>query len=447
MTLLFIFFMVCVSVKMTAYCQPSFTVADMTSMNRYLQGRSFFRGVTLEEKNIPHSRCSMFACFILATHFNFTRDLATRLAQFNTNLVDVSVRSYFLDHHRVNKHHAKSHDMTRVSNIISQKANVSINQDGHQMSCRAGSGDSVVCYERLITMNETNQTISNSTRRMLDSVSFLIDNSNETISYIVCIKFVSAGNSDFYFFTENMCLDGLVLGKKRHNHNNEHEHEDQDLPHSFRYKPLFIVIMYGMCFSLLGAIAIAHHILAKAKAKKLLLMKQLKRRASRSRRASGTSRATAGSGNDPTKPLLETSQVKSTQSINSNKSAGNKPSSLSRTESYEAEHILNDKPWACRATQNIPTSLSGAAFYLEEETSQELKNAENNNGQDEANKPNIVKEESPSVSLTSFDLNKNTDVHPELLLPESNLINSRRSFNLSSSKLITKPYMVLETHV
>lgn len=315
--------------------QVVFTLNEIASMNQFLSTQSYYRLVSLEKKKLSASRsCSLSEGFVLSVRFDFTRRLITRLAHFDINSLEINIKTYLVDRGIV-----ESQRIAPVIGFIQHTTNLTDSND-HNHSCLPDKHEIVVCYEPLL--NETSNMTSRT--RRLNSISFLMKEHNESFSYMVCFKLFSSFDREFYFLTENMCLNELVSYGQR----------DKELKTQFRYKPLFIVLMYTICLSLLVIIALGHHILARSKTRKVLIVKHLKRKACiRSKLASAHIAITAA---DHIKQLLEKRSL-----IKSSSSSSLSSSSSSSASSYSSDSI--------NSLFNHEASIQSAQFKCFHETS------------------------------------------------------------------------------
>ena len=153
---------------------------------------------------------------------------------------------------------------------------------------------------------------------------------------VICIKFLNY-EDDFELFANNMCFDTGMLG--------HHLNLFAEVEPTFKYKPLFIVLMYMVCASILIPVIIWQHFITKAKEKRMAIMK---RKMKDSDRKNPLTR-------DFLMPLLFKYEAHSMENF------------LTPI-GEEAIHILNDKPWARSdsALSNVSSSNVECVKYADD---------------------------------------------------------------------------------
>ena len=322
--------------------------------------------------------------------FNFSSNLTKLLTQFDINRIKVTLRNFSSF-----KNYVYSSETYLFKKYYISNQNEAV--------CQTNAKDlGLNCYKRIAftstrlrksldnyidlslnyTKSELDKLIMDSNLNkagygehefLLNSIVFKI---NAKSNYVVCIKLLK---DDMHFFTENMCYDWVISPRTE--------------IHNFHYKPLFIVLMYMLCASILIPIAVWQHFITKAKNKRIKTFKatllavpnldtktesttsQNEQIAKSSNSNQNSNRNSADSlaknrSKDVLTPVLESTQDEleslfkndSGTSISKNNSNltpskkvlfhVNSMESLDKEEAGEmpivdeADHILNDKPWA-----------------------------------------------------------------------------------------------------
>jgi hypothetical protein len=271
----------------------------LIEVNSLLRNESFFSNVTA--RLIQHHQDGAEHHSITVS-FTFTASLIDLLRHLNVNLLDVSLRNYVEQDTSPQSPHDQTFEATEHENNASSPANwqdatlatslgrplmhettsVLINDSStfvNSTYCERSVSlhESISCYKQLkleknsISYNDLND---NTNLYVLDTITVPLGHDDEQISYTMCLKLVHNHNRLLYFFSENMCQTWLLTSGDRcrrgcNKSTNGHYKPPPHVEHVLAYKPLFIVLMYALCASVLIPIAIASHFQNRAKAKKL----------------------------------------------------------------------------------------------------------------------------------------------------------------------------------
>ncbi len=440
------------------------TIDDSIEINNLIQNETFFSRFYLNKS---------LQAFV---EFKFTHKLVHLLNRFETNLVRITIRNY-----SSKRLHTTKPFFTLNTNLIVNITNETMNADKVYCSDKYGPRNfsNIVCFKLYNLYNESNyqdfdfrlgdylnyltnklsqlNSVNNSkTNSSLDLnskkyflFSSLIFKMKYSGNFVICIKFINNLNPHIQFFAENMCFDWIAFKEN----NISHHHDQITEYHNFHYKPLFILIMYLLCASLLLPIAIAQYIMTKSnnQAKKNIKQANKEENAtdvggggginSNLNKADGLA-TLSGSRDSSVKnldskiklnelePLIKANALLENENIHPTSSSNKKVLfRLNSTDSFnslkdanendvdysEAKHILDDKPWA-----------RGSSAALLENT------VYNSNSPIKSNISNIAR------SQSILDINE-SKINPSSSSDFSSInvskLKKRNSFRTTSSKL------------
>lgn len=188
---------------------------------------------------------------------------------------------------------------------------------------------------KTLNLTQNCYNISNSTENINAFIDFDLK-LKEFGNYVVCFKFMGRDADNFSFTNEKMCLDWILSPLANPIHSIKAK--------QIKYKPLFIVLMYLLCFLVLFPIATFKYVREKSQDKNMLKDKiRLDK-------------------NDLFIPLLESEPYYNIVRTNTIQTELGKSSSSVRFDLYDSislndlqeksNHILDDKPWC----KNVSTS-------------------------------------------------------------------------------------------
>jgi hypothetical protein len=342
------------------------SMEDLIEISQILQNETFFQNMSTQLVHHNGAERTM-----LTIKFRFSSTLIQLLVKFNTNLVEIGLQNYF---ENPTRHHSSdanrnvtpsdSFEMMAKKESIHEFTSVLVNSSSHFTNssfCEKSTSEheSISCYKQLVPGGLAPSHIL---PFILDTITIPLE---RDLNYMICIKLVHTHNKLFYFFTENMCHAWMISNMCRKNCAGAPK---AAIEHQFAYKPMFIVLMYALCASVLIPIAVVSHFQNRAKAKRLLTSK-IKRidmkikEESASDTSATLSPLLSKSEVAPQQPSMRpTPSLSITASLNDMRSKSLRENTLLRTESVEAEHILSDKPWASRV-------VSSGSIQLLSETS------------------------------------------------------------------------------
>ena len=430
------------SISVSSSSSSIMTIHDSIEINKLIQNEIFFSQLYLNKS---------LQTFV---KFNFTHRLVNLLNRLETNLIKITIRNY-----SSNRLNIKPFFILNT-NLIVNTSNETTNTNKIYCSDEYGPKNfsTFVCFKLYNLYNESNfdedydyklgdylNYLTNKSSKLNKTNNSSIDSTSNRFflfssllfkmkypgNYVICIKFINNLNPNIQFFAENMCFDWIAF--KDSNINNHDQHKEY---HNFHYKPLFILIMYILCASLLLPIAIGQYIMTKSnkQAKDNIKQANLEETAGNdgsinsNLNKSGGSASLLGSRESNLKNLDSKTKVNELEPLleasTSLENEDNQPSStnkkvlfrLNSTDSLnlvndknedeidysEAKHILDDKPWA-----------KGSNTTLMENTSY------NSNPPITSTDSNIIK----SQSIMNINENK------------INLTNSSSASNLNMGKL------------
>lgn len=326
----------------------------LSRINYLLNNQSIFKNVTTNKT------------FHTRMEFNFNAHLVTLLHQMNITSFKILIRQYL-----------------RHEYFLKMKSNITIYNHTNltEADClNMPSEDHFVnfCYKR------KNTTI------LLDSIMFKL---KRVGNYIICVQFVTNSNKIIHFPNDYLCLDWI----------NDIVHDDST---RLRYKPLFIVIMYLMCASILFPIAIGKHFLNKLKLEKKeglklnIITSEHNNKNKTTSSSSVKSFKNENSSKDVDPLLKKTDSGLLINQLNNNININNHQSikkvvlfditGTAESESdnecdggisaknklmvSEANHILNDKPWlqSGPVVNDYRTNLNNLGSKMERKVSSEI---------------------------------------------------------------------------
>ena len=174
----------------------------------------------------------------LVIHFNISRQILHILTKLQIDQIKFSLRKYSFSN--------------EVSNMLLLKSSLSIHRVNET------SFDNQTCqqqnnlnYSNIIYCYEPNTFI-------LSSLTFKPKSQTTLENLVACVKFVNSKNN-FELFTETMCFDCSL------------ESDDYEI-RNLKHKPLFFILMYMLCTSVLIPVVIWQHFIKKGKQKRLTIM-------------------------------------------------------------------------------------------------------------------------------------------------------------------------------
>jgi hypothetical protein len=196
----------------------------LTKINQLLETETLIKNVTTNKTN--HNAI---------IEFNYSINFVNLLNQIDLNKILIQIRQFSKQGYIFQLNTNLSQPIFNTNNSSSNFLNI-LNKD---------ELNSISCFKR---------TNLNTNLYLLDSVSFKIKRYGY---FIVCIQFIDSNGKFVYLSTEQYCYDWTNESKDKHN---------EEI--GFHYKPLFIVIMYFMCASILIPIAVWQHFINKFKMQK-----------------------------------------------------------------------------------------------------------------------------------------------------------------------------------
>lgn len=279
----------------------------LNQINKILSNETIFKNVTTSKTFTTH------------IEFNYSLQLITLLKQVNINVLQLQIRQF-----------------SKQDYLINLKSNLSLASQTNSSEIFLSISNDVAnsCYKA-----------NNYSNYLLESVSFKM---KKLGNFIICIQFFNHMNKNIFISNDNLCYEWI----------REPEFIDDT---RLRYKPLFIVIMYLMCASILCPIAIGQHFMNKFKLqkKKQLKLKLLNEQENTSKDINSDKYLQNKISSDKEfEPLIDKFSTESqSQQLNPAKkvvlfdieSIHNSDDDNSGQEddlkNSEANHILNDKPW------------------------------------------------------------------------------------------------------
>ena len=234
------------------------TFENLTRINKQLEKESFFSNLTLK-KNL-----------MVKIKFNFSSNLTNLLTHFNINRIKVTFRNfssfknyvYSSETYLFKKYYTSNHNEAVCQTNAKDLGLNCYKRTAFTSTRHKKSLDNYIDLSLNLTKSELDKLIIDSNLNkggygehefLLNSIVFKI---NAKSNYVVCIKLLK---DDMHFFTENMCYDWVISPRTE--------------IHNFHYKPLFIVLMYMLCASILIPIAVWQHFITKAKNKRIKTFK------------------------------------------------------------------------------------------------------------------------------------------------------------------------------
>jgi hypothetical protein len=233
--------------------------------------------------------------------------------------------------------------------------------------------------------------------------------------YVLCVKLVNNLNPDFFIFIpENMCQMFQLTNYQCSNSTVfcRNYNESDNMVHKFTYKPMFIVLMYALCASILIPIAIFQHFQGSVRSKRL--EKRLRRineeTAAKTHNQQekenlipqrqpidNGQQATATTTSNTLHPNMRqltlrkrtSSITPSSICINFSRASTSTCSSIDEQDddAIGAKHILNDKPWISRKkstdttathkSANLATIMSSSSLKSESAAGEQVNKNEN----------------------------------------------------------------------
>ena len=240
------------------YRNSSDSFENLVQLNKLTQNEKFF-------KNISYSKFSN-----ANIKFEFSNELITLLDALNLNVFKLKIRKYS----------EKDAIFELTTNLLIKNnvsnANTSTNFSHQNKYCWKivnKTNLNKMCY---INLNSQSINFSHSSNDhltinrnirvlMLNTISF---NLKQFGNLLICFKFLSSHNKNIYFINENMCFDWVIKEKTFYSSSSSHSQnhrKDSDL----KYKPLFIAMMYLLCFLVLFPIILWQHATATFNKNKL----------------------------------------------------------------------------------------------------------------------------------------------------------------------------------
>lgn len=314
----------------------SISIESLTRLNRYLKTHTFFSNLTLNKHLVGTIR------------LEFSLDLINLLDKIQANKIQFLFRNY-----TDNKDY-----LFQTQADLTIQSNTSLVNFTDRFCLKPVEKNQVKlkCYNKISNNSDYNYLLESLVVRL-----------KEPGNLIVCLRFLSDLFEDFYFYSENMCHDWLAQNEEFHHEN-----------HNFRYKPLFIVLMYLLCGSILLPIAIGQHFITKAKYKNMKFRMEQQCVSDNNPSASASQNLTEEKNRSYSSLRKNTSNIElqvpliektpsatqvhfEIQSVENFNILDDNQDIQVEPEQTDVDHILNDKPWAsksCRSLTNIPKSTS-----------------------------------------------------------------------------------------
>ncbi len=199
----------------------------LAKINQLLETETLIKNVTTNKTN--HNAI---------IEFNYSINFVNLLNQIDVNKILIQIRQF-----------SKQGYIFQLNTNLSQtifNTNNSSSSSSYFLS--------ILNKDELKSISHFKRNDLNTNLYLLDSVSFKIKRYGY---FIVCIQFIDSNGKFVYLSTEQYCYDWTNELKDKHN---------EEI--GFHYKPLFIVIMYFMCASILIPIAVWQHFINKFKMQK-----------------------------------------------------------------------------------------------------------------------------------------------------------------------------------
>ncbi|RMZ93308.1 hypothetical protein BpHYR1_023425, partial [Brachionus plicatilis] len=304
--------------KLSKNCNISLTIDKVIELNNELKSELFITNITLTKN------------FKAIIEFNFSPNFKNLAHFYELNQAQFSVKKFpECNLCWPNNYFNRTLNLSWYSSNDSSKINQNI--------CKSEIDGFTKCYQ-----NSLNLT---SPQYILKTVSFKL---NQTGSFVICINFLTTSNPNLLIFTENMCRNWKI---------NDLQQKIEE--HSFRYKPLFILLMYILCASILIPIAIFQHLTTKSKSKLKIKIDAPSNCDISEVSTTGLLRNSTASfkkenfNKDLLSPLLERMPEPAKVTFDLKEIDEHFHSELDEEKSNEADHILDNKPWM-EKTDSVP---------------------------------------------------------------------------------------------
>lgn len=302
------------------------TIENLIELNNQLKTEFFFKSITLNKAQMATIK------------FNFSSNFKNLIHLFQLNQAQVSIK-----HLNEITQRSSNYYFIKILNLSSYASNDSnsLNENQEQNLCKSEENRFKYCYLQSSNLS--------SPEYMLETFSF---NLNHSGSFFICLSLLTILNPNLLIFTENMCQ----------NWKTDYFHDDPE-HHSFRYKPLFILLMYILCASILIPIAVFEHFTTKSKSKLKIKIKAPSNCDVTDVSSSGLIRNSTASfkkecfNKDLLSPLIERYPETAHVELHLTEMDENLPSELNGEKSNEADHILDSKPWM-QKTDSVPDTNS-----------------------------------------------------------------------------------------
>lgn len=283
--------------------KTSFSINSLMELNNLLKQEIFISNITLT-KNL-----------LAIIKFNFSPNFKNLIQLYKLNQVEINVK------------HVDKCSLCSSNQYFTKTLNLTLNNSLFQNFCTSEKNEAGNCYS-------SNSNLSSS-EWILNTLSFRLNN---TGSFFVCIKFIR--NPNLIIFTDNMCYNW-----KAENHNQLVEN------HSFRYKPLFILLMYVLCASILIPIAIFQHFVTNSKSKLKIKIDAPSNCDFSDTSNNGLTKDSHADlkienpNNNLLSPLIQPFHEKTKEQFHYKEIDENFQIEIDAEIFHEAHHILDNKPW------------------------------------------------------------------------------------------------------
>lgn len=276
---------------------------------------------------------------IFISNITFTKTLLAIIKfNFSSNFKNLT-QFYKLNKVQINIKHADKCSLCSSNHYLTKTLNLTVNNSQFNNFCLSEKDEVGNCYSSISTLS--------SAECILNNLSFKL---NKTGLFFICIKFKTIKNPNLLIFTDNMC------------YNWEAENLYQQVEHhSFRYKPLFILLMYILCASILIPIAIFQHFVTNSKSKLKIKIDSPSNCDISDISNNGLTKNSSASSKNVNKyllsPLIQPFHEKTKNEFNYKEMDQNFRTDFDEEMSNEADHILDDKPWM-EKVDSVPDSNS-----------------------------------------------------------------------------------------
>ncbi|CAF0711071.1 unnamed protein product [Brachionus calyciflorus] len=330
-------------------------IKNLIELNNLLESEIIFKNLTLTKYLVAN------------IEFNFSHKLISKINLHVLNQMEIILKN-FSTYNQKNSHEFmyKKFDLFLLSPNNSNLFH--FNSSVNNRFCDKKFNKYLICYKKAI--NTTSHDVY-----ILESLSFKL---NKTGSLVLCTKILPKNNPDLVIFTENMCINWIAFNKTYHKLE----------VHNFQYKPLFIVLMYILCGSVLVPIAVFQHLDTKSRSKLKIRIEEAtdcdvsEMSCSSLKKSSTKSLKKDNSNKDLLSPLIERKHSESQKVMFDLKELDEEKCDREVKHFSKiidaADHILDDKPWLSNSSiietyneESFSQTQSGL-FQLEDKKDQDL---------------------------------------------------------------------------